>query len=118
MSKSSEVDHYIEQFPGETQRVLQEIRSIINRVVPEAEETISYQIPTFKFNKKNLVHFAGYKKHVGLYPTPSAIEAFKESLSIFETAKGSVKFYLNEPVPYEIIEEIVKFRYQEEQNKI
>ena len=93
------IDSYIEQFPEETREKMENIRQIIKEVAPEANETISYGIPTFKL-KTNLVHFAGYKKHIGFYPTPSGIEAFKQELSEYEVSKGTVKFPLDKPIPY------------------
>ena len=79
---------------------------------PRAEETINYQIPTFTLHG-NLVHFAAYKKHIGFYPAPSGIEKFKQELSAYESAKGSVKFLLDKPLPYDLISRIVEFRVQE-----
>ena len=87
-------------------------RATIKKAAPDAEETINYGIPTFTL-KGNLVHFAGFKSHIGFYPTPSGIEKFKKELSVYEGAKGSVKFPLDQPIPYELIEKIVKFRAKE-----
>jgi len=106
------IDEYIAGFPKEVQEILEKIRLTIRNAAPEAEERISYQIPTFTF-KGNLVHFAAFKKHIGLYPTPSGIEKFKNELSAYEGAKGSVQFPLDKPIPYELISEIVKFRVKE-----
>ena len=88
------------------------MRSTIRKAAPYAEETINYQIPTFKL-KGNLVHFAAFKKHIGLYPAPSGIEKFKNELSGYERAKGSVKFPLDKPIPFDLISKIVKFRVNE-----
>ncbi|MEJ7681067.1 MAG: DUF1801 domain-containing protein [Segetibacter sp.] len=90
-NKIKDIDHYIEFFPKETREILIKVRETIKQFAPEAEETINYQIPTFTL-KGNLVHFAAYKNHIGFYPTPSGIEKFKEELSAYEGAKGSVKF--------------------------
>jgi len=107
-----DIDTYIAGFPEETQAKLQQIRAVIKAAAPEAEETISYQMPTFKLGK-NLVHFAGYKKHIGFYPTPSGIAAFQEELSIYPNAKGSVQFPLDQPLPLELITKMVVFRVAE-----
>jgi len=107
-----DIDEYISSFPKEVQEILEEIRTVIRNAAPDAEETISYQIPTFTLNG-NLVHFAAYKKHIGFYPAPSGIEKFKKELSIYEGAKGSIKFPLEKPIPYELIRKIVAFRVGE-----
>ncbi len=106
------IDEYISIFPDEVQAILQTIRQAIQEVAPEAEETINYQIPTFKLNG-NLVHFAAFKKHIGFYPTPSGIEAFKNELSIYEGAKGSVKFPIDKDMPIDLVKRIVKYRVEE-----
>lgn len=103
------IDEYIASFPGEVKEVLEQVREIIKRAAPGAEETISYGIPTFKL-KGNLVHFAGYRKHIGFYPTPSGIDQFRKELSGYETSKGAVRFPLDQPIPYELISRIVAFR--------
>lgn len=117
MKQSEKIDTYITQFPPEVQEILQRIRKIIAEIAIDAVETINYQIPTFKLNGKNLVHFAGYKKHIGFYPTPTGIEKFKTELSKYETSKGAVKFPLNKPIPYELIDMIVRFRVNEQIKK-
>ncbi len=106
------IDAYIARFPEDVQEILNEIRRIIHEVAPAAEETIKYQIPTFMLGG-NLVHFAAFKKHVGFYPTPSGIEHFRDALSGYRCAKGSVQFPLDAPVPYHVIKRIVKFRVKE-----
>ena len=106
------MDEYIKQFPTEIQELLQNIRKVIKEAAPEAQEKISYQMPTFDLHG-NLVHFAAYKNHIGFYPAPSGIEAFKEELSLYKGAKGSVQFPLDKPMPYELISKIVKFRVGE-----
>ena len=106
------IDEYIATFPGEVQILLKELRATIRTAAPDAEEKISYQIPTF-FLKGNLVHFAAYKKHIGFYPTSSGIQAFQKELSIYKSAKGSVQFPLEEPLPLELIGRIVKYRVAE-----
>jgi len=106
------VDEYIAAFPHDVQAILKKIRTTIREAAPEAEETITYRIPTFTL-KGNLVHFAAFKKHIGFYPTPTGIEKFKNELSDYEGAKDSVKFPLDKPIPYALIGEIVKFRASE-----
>src|SRR5512141_250655 len=103
------IDEYIAGFPPEVQDVLQKIRMTIREAAPEATEKISYQMPTFFLNG-NLVHFAAFKQHIGFYPVPSGIEAFKEELSQYPGAKGSVQFPYDRPIPYELIARIVVFR--------
>jgi uncharacterized protein YdhG (YjbR/CyaY superfamily) len=106
------IDDYIAGFPAEVQEILEKIRTTIRKAAPDAKETINYGIPTFTLNG-NLVHFAGFRGHIGFYPTPSGIEKFKEELSVYEGAKGSVQFPLDKPMPLGLIRKIVKFRVQE-----
>ncbi|NQX48646.1 DUF1801 domain-containing protein [Paenibacillus tritici] len=106
------VDQYIASCAPEVQEILQTLRKVIREAAPEAEEKISYQMPTW-FLHKNLVHFAAFKNHIGFYPDPSGIEAFKEELSRYKGAKGSVQFPIGEPLPYELITRIVQFRVAE-----
>jgi len=106
-------DDYIAEFPAETQAVLREIRAIVKQQVPDAVETISYAIPTFDLNKKHLVHYAGYAKHIGFYPTSSGIAAFKEEISGYKNSTGAVQFPLGEPLPTDLIRRMVEFRIQE-----
>lgn len=110
------IDTYIANSPKEIQDTLKKIRSTIKKSAPKAEETINYGIPTFTLDG-NLVHFAGFKNHIGFYPTPSGIEKFKKELSAYEGAKGSVKFPLDKPIPYALISKIVKFRVKENLEK-
>jgi len=106
------IDEYIATFPREIQKILEEIRATIKAAAPEAEEKISYQMPTF-FLKGNLVHFAAFKRHIGFYPVPTGIEKFKKELSAYEGSKGSVQFPLDQPMPHTLISKIVKFRVKE-----
>jgi uncharacterized protein YdhG (YjbR/CyaY superfamily) len=106
------IDEYIATFPEEIQKILEELRATIKASAPDAEEKISYQMPTFAL-KGNLVHFAAWKNHIGFYPTPSGTQAFEHELSIYEGAKGSVKFPIEKPLPLELISRIVKFRVAE-----
>lgn len=103
------IDEYISQFPNDIQKILESIRAVIKESAPDAVEKISYQMPTFALHG-NLVHFAAHKNHIGFYPAPSGIDAFKDELSQYKGAKGSVQFPLNKPIPYDLIERIVKFR--------
>jgi uncharacterized protein YdhG (YjbR/CyaY superfamily) len=109
------VDDYIAGFPTDIQDILQKIRSIIREIVPDAEEVISYQMPTYRLHG-NLVHFAAFKQHIGLYPTPTGVDAFKEELKPYKHAKGSIQFPLDEPIPYDLIRQIVAFRVKENRN--
>ena len=106
------IDEYITMFPKEIQKKLEEMRATIKAAAPEAKEKISYQMPTFDL-KGNLVHFGGHKNHIGFYPQPSGIEAFKNELSIYESSKGAVQFPLDKPLPLKLISKIVKFRVAE-----
>lgn len=103
------IDEYILQFSPDVQEILQSLRNIINESAPEAEEKISWQMPTF-YLYGNLVHFAAHKKHIGFYPGASGIETFKHKLSDYKSSKGAVQFPIEKPLPYELITEIVKFR--------
>jgi uncharacterized protein YdhG (YjbR/CyaY superfamily) len=96
-------------FPEETQKKLEQIRKAVKKLAPAAEEVISYGMPAFKLNGM-LVFYAGYEKHIGFYPTPSGIEAFKKELSVYKNAKGSVQFPLDKPLPMTLINNMVKFR--------
>jgi uncharacterized protein YdhG (YjbR/CyaY superfamily) len=111
-STAKTIDEYIAGFPADVQVILEKIRETIRRAAPTAQETINYAIPTFTLHG-NLVHFAGFTKHIGFYPTPTGIEKFKNELSSYEMAKGSVQFPLDKPIPYDLITEIVEFRVQE-----
>ena len=100
-------------FPQDVQSILERMRQTIRKATPEAVESISYQMPTFKLNGKNSVYFAGYKNHIGFYPVPSGIRAFKKELSQYKTGKGSVQFPIDKPVPYDLVKKIVMFRVKE-----
>lgn len=106
-------DRNIAEFPAETQQVLQAVRGIIRAAAPDATETISYAMPTFDLKRKHLVHFAGYKHHIGLYPTSSGIAAFEAELTAYKHAKGSVQFPLDRPLPTDLIRRMVEFRVKE-----
>ena len=115
-TSAKNIDEYISAFPDNVQKRLQDIRTTIQKAAPDAEETINYAIPTFTLNG-NLVHFAGFKNHIGFYPAPSGIEAFKKELSVYEGAKGSVQFPLDKPLPLGLVTKIVKFRVKENLEK-
>lgn len=115
-NQEADIDAYIAGFPPDVQKKLQEIRATISKAAPGAEETISYAIPTFKLNG-NLVHFAAFKNHIGFYPAPSGIEAFKKELSAYAGGKGTVQFPLTEPLPHALITKIVKFRVKDNLGK-
>jgi uncharacterized protein YdhG (YjbR/CyaY superfamily) len=117
LDKAKVIDKYISDFPENTQKLLQQLRAIIKKAAPEAEETINYGIPTFTLHG-NLVHFAGYKNHIGFYPTSSAIKAFSKELSIYKGAKGSVQFPLDKVIPSALISKMVKFRVKENLKKV
>ncbi len=110
------IDEYIALFPKDIQKKLEELRATIKAAAPDAKEKISYQMPTFDLYG-NLVHFAAHKNHIGFYPTPSGIDAFKNELSVYEGAKGSVQFPLDKPLPLKLIRKIVKFRVAENVEK-
>jgi len=110
------IDEYIRSFPPEIQKLLNEVRGAIKATAPDAIEKISYHIPTFYLNG-NLVHFAAFKNHIGFYPTSSGISAFKDELKEYKSAKGSVQFPLDKPMPIALIKRIVKYRVGENTQK-
>lgn len=106
------IDEYIAQFPDEIQEKLQKIRKVVQEAAPGATEKMSYQMPTF-YLYGNLVHFAAFKNHIGFYPTPSGITTFDKELAPYKRAKGSVQFPIDQPIPYDLIDKIVRFRVLE-----
>lgn len=113
--KVETIDEYIAMFPPNVQDILKEVRKTIQENAPNAQEAISYGIPTFKLNG-NLVHFAAFKNHIGFYPGgSSAIQAFKEELSPYKQGKGSVQFPLDKPIPFQLVKKMVKFRVKQNQ---
>ena len=110
MNSATTMDEYIKSFPEEVQLVLQNIRATVKGIVPEAEEAMKYGIPTFVFKKKNLLHFGAYQYHIGFYPTPDVIIAFKIELADYKTAKGSVQFPLTKPMPVDLITQMTEYR--------
>ena len=113
MKTSKDIDAYIAGFPTDVQQILEKIRKTIRKAAPEAEETISYLIPTFNLKGRYLIYFAAYKKHIGLYPAPRGNERFKKELSRYEGGKGTVRFPLDKPIPLALITRIVKFRIKQ-----
>ena len=111
-TKPNNIDEYIATFPADTQKMLEQIRTTIQKAAPDAVEAISYAMPTFKLHG-NLVHFAGYQNHIGFYPAPVGLEAFKKELAVYKTGKGSVQFPLDQPMPLDLITKIVKLRVQQ-----
>jgi uncharacterized protein YdhG (YjbR/CyaY superfamily) len=114
---AKEIDNYIEGFPEETRKLLRKMRETIIQAAPQSEETIKYMMPTYVL-KGNLVHFAAYKSHIGFYPAPSGINAFRKELSAYKTSKGAIQFPLDKPLPVKLITEIVKFRVNENLSKL
>jgi len=106
------IDAYIAAFPDDVQAILQQVRRTIREAAPEATEAIAYGMPTFSLHG-NLVHFAAFKNHIGFYPVPSGMAAFQEELSAYKQGKGSVQFPLDKPIPYDLIQRIVRFRVEE-----
>jgi uncharacterized protein YdhG (YjbR/CyaY superfamily) len=114
--KFDTVDEYIASYPPGVRIILEKIRGIVRKAAPGAEEKISYGMPTFWMGR-NLVHFAAFSKHIGLYPTPSATGVFAGELEPYESGKGSIRFPLDRPIPYDLIKRIVEFRVREERGE-
>jgi uncharacterized protein YdhG (YjbR/CyaY superfamily) len=116
-NKATSIDEYISAFPSETQRMLEQIRALIHDCAPAALETISYDIPTFDLNGRHLVHFAGYGGHLSLYPGASSFEQFPDELAPYKSAKSTVRFAIDQPLPEDLIRRIVEFRVAENSAK-
>jgi len=114
--KYKTIDEYIASFPVDVQNTLQKLRHVIHKAAPEAQETISYSMPAFKQNGI-LVYFAAFKNHIGFFPTSSGVAAFQKELSPYDTSKGTIRFPPDRPIPYKLVEKIVKFRVQENLSK-
>ena len=112
------IDSYIYSFPKDVQGILKKVKLTIKSVEPKLEEAIKYQMPTFTFMGKNLVHFAAWKNHIGFYPTPSVTRGFKKELAKYKVSKGAVQFPLEKPIPIALIKKIVRFRIKETLTKI
>ena len=110
-------ESYIQQFPDYVQEIFRNIRKLILDNAPEAEESFAYEMPAYKTNKKPLVYFAAYKNHIGFYATPTGHLEFKEKLSKYKQGKGSVQFPLSEPMPLDLIDQIVRFRVKENKGR-
>lgn len=117
-TKATNIDEYIGAFPGATQQVLEQIRSVIRKAAPAAEEKISYAIPAFNLNNQYLIYFAGYKNHVSLYPVPKGDEAFQKEISAYRTGKGTLQFPLNKPLPLKLVTKVVKYSIKENAEKV
>jgi uncharacterized protein YdhG (YjbR/CyaY superfamily) len=117
MKQFSTIDEYVKTFPTNIQNILEKMRHVIKEAAPEAVEAISYRMPTFKLDGKNLVYFAAFKNHVGFYPIPSGIEAYKKELSPYKQGRGSVQFPLDKPIPYDLVEKIAKYRVKENRER-
>jgi len=116
MNTASTIEEYLSGFSGETLEIMEELRRVIKENAPASKEVISYGMPAYRLHSV-LVYFAAQKKHLGFYPTASAIEVFSEKLKAYHTSKGTVRFPYNLPLPYELIAEIVRFRYKEDMDK-
>lgn len=108
--KTDTVDAYLFDFPEDIRHLLQKVRSCIIEVVPEASEAIKYGIPTYVYHKQNLVHFGGYRKHIGFYPTPKVLMHFERQIVEYKSSKGAVQFPLDRPIPLELIAEMTLYR--------
>lgn len=117
MNQADNMDQSIAAYPKDTQVILQKIRATVHEAAPNAEQAIAYGVPTFRLNGKNLVHFSVFARHIGFYPTSSAITKFKKEISQYKWAKGSVQFPLDKPIPYGLIKRIVAFRVREVEKK-
>lgn len=115
--KRANVDEYIALQSAQVTESLQRIRQIIFSLCSEVQESISYGMPAYKLNGKPLVYFAGYDHHIGFYATPTGHKAFEKELSVYKQGKWSVQFPLDKPLPYDLIEKIVKFRVEESEKK-
>ena len=116
-SAPTTIDAYLATFPLEVQALLQQIRQVIHESVPNLGETISYGMATFTLNGKYLVSIAAYKKHIGLYPAPTGVEEFQEAVALYGGGKGTLKFPLDKPIPFDLIDRVVRFRAKEQAEK-
>ncbi len=116
MNSADSIENYIQGFPKDVQVLLQEVRNTIQKAAPTATESIKYGIPTFVLNG-NLVHFGGYKSHIGFYPGASGIEAFQKEIATYTSSKGAVQFPINKPIPHELIQKIVRYRIEQNEQK-
>lgn len=112
MKNAATIDEYIAGFPDDVQKILEKVRATIRKAVPDAEEAIKYEIPAYVLNG-NLVFFAGYKSHIGIYPVPAGTQKFQKAIARYKAGKGTLRFPLDEPIPYDLIAEVVKYRVKE-----
>ncbi len=119
MKTDQTVDEYINLYSKDTKYTLAKIRKIGMQIIPDAEETISYGIPTFKLNGKAVMYYAGYKSHIGMYPIPKAPDSFNREIEPFIKGKGTVQFPLSKPIPYDLIEKFIRYSLEtyKERNK-
>lgn len=117
MVKPNNMNEYISMFPEAVKIILEQVRATIKKAAPTAEEKISYGIPAFNLLNSNLIYFAGYKNHIGLYPAPLGIESFKKEIEKYQHGKGTLQFPLDKPMPLRLITKIVKFRVKEHNEK-
>ena len=115
--KFKTIDEYVRTFPKDVQGVLERLRQTIRKTAPQAVETISYDMPTFRLDGKFLVSFAAWKSHIGLYPIPSGTAAFQKEVSPYRGAKSTVRFPLEKPIPHDLVKKIVLFRMRETHEK-
>ena len=115
-SKINTIDEYISGFPTETQKILEQIRATVKKAAPDSVEAIKYSMPTFIL-KGNLIHFAAYKNHIGLYPAPTGDETLTKELSVYKAEKSTLRFPINKPIPYDLIYRIVKLRISQQLEK-
>jgi uncharacterized protein YdhG (YjbR/CyaY superfamily) len=113
MKSYSDIDSYIQDYPKDVQVLLKQMRATIKKLIPRSEEAIKYGLPTFILNEHNVVHFGGFKKHIGFFPTPSGVTAFKKELAGYKTSKGAIQFPIDIPLPLSLIKKIVQFRVKE-----
>lgn len=116
MNTATDVNAYISSFPAPVQELLQQVRQTIRAIMPEAEETMRYSLPTFRINNKNVIHFGAFKQHLGIYPTPSVIDELAEDLAPFVHAKGSIVFPYSQPFPFPLLKKIATHRLQQVQS--
>ena len=116
MQTAKNIDEYIKNFPTDVQKILARVRTTIKKAAPGAEEAMKYGIPTFVLNG-NLVHFGAYKEHIGFYPDPKGIKELQKELAPYQAGKGTLKFPLDTPIPYDLITKVVKLRVEQNLKK-
>ncbi len=117
VKKFRTIDEYIESFPENVRDILEKLRDTIRKTAPGAAESISYQMPTFKLDRKRLLYFSAWKNHIGFYSVPIGDAAFRKELSPYSGEKGSLRFPMDKPIPYDLVKKIVMFRMGEIQQK-